>query len=77
VLTVPQQSLQLDQSGLYVLVVDKDQKVQVRRVEKGQPVGTSISVIKGLQSGDLVITEGIQRVRPGQVVQASEIKPGP
>jgi membrane fusion protein (multidrug efflux system) len=77
VLTVPQQSLQLDQSGLFVLVVDKDHKVQVRRVEKGQPVGASISVTKGLEPGDLVITEGIQRVRPGQVVQASEIKPGP
>jgi membrane fusion protein, multidrug efflux system len=76
-LVVPQQALQLDQSGVFVLVVDKDSKVQVRRVEKGQLVGTSIAVPKGLETGDLVITEGIQRVRPGQVVQANEIKPGP
>jgi membrane fusion protein (multidrug efflux system) len=75
-LVVPQQSLQLDQSGMFVLVVDKDSKVQVRRVEKGQLVGTNISVPKGLEPGDLVITEGIQRVRPGQVVQANEMKPG-
>lgn len=77
VLVVPQQSLQLDQSGLFLLVVDKDHKVQIRRVEKGQPVGTSISVAKGLEPGDRVITEGIQRVRPGQVVQANEVKLGP
>jgi membrane fusion protein, multidrug efflux system len=77
VLVVPQQALQLDQSGMFVLVVDKDHKVQVRRVDKGQPVGTSISVTKGLETGDLVITEGIQRVRPGQVVQDHEVKAGP
>ena len=72
-LVVPQQALQLDQSGMFVLVLDKDSKVQVRRVEKGQLVGSNISVPKGLEAGDLVVTEGIQRVRPGQVVQASEI----
>jgi membrane fusion protein (multidrug efflux system) len=75
-LVVPQQSLQLDQSGTFVLVVDKDKKVQVRRVETGQAVGTNIAVTKGLAADDLVITEGIQKVRPGQVVQATETKLG-
>jgi membrane fusion protein (multidrug efflux system) len=31
---------------------------------------------KGLEAGELVVTEGIQRVRPGQVVSATEVKPG-
>jgi membrane fusion protein (multidrug efflux system) len=75
-LQIPQQALQLDQSGVFVLIVDKDNKVQVRRVETGQAVGTTISVLKGLNAGDLVISEGIQKVRPGQVVQATEAKPG-
>jgi len=75
-LVVPQQSLQLDQSGTFVLVVDKDKKVQVRRVETGQAVGTNIAVTKGLAADDLVITEGIQKVRPGQIVQATETKLG-
>jgi membrane fusion protein (multidrug efflux system) len=75
-LQVPQQALQLDQTGVFVLVVDKDNKVQVRRVETGQSVGTAISVLKGLNAGDLVISEGIQKVRPGQVVQATEAKAG-
>jgi membrane fusion protein (multidrug efflux system) len=75
-LQVPQQALQLDQSGLFVLVVDKDNKVQVRRVETGQAVGTTMSVLKGLNAGDLVISEGIQKVRPGQVVRATEAKSG-
>ena len=75
-LVVPQQALQLDQSGAFVLVVDKDNKVQIRRVETGQVVGSNMSVTKGLAAGDLVITEGIQKVRPGQTVQATEAKPG-
>jgi membrane fusion protein (multidrug efflux system) len=32
-------------------------------------------VRKGLTADDRVITEGIQKVRPGQVVQAAEVKP--
>ena len=35
-LVVPQQALQVDQTGPFVLVVDKDNKIQVRRVDVGQ-----------------------------------------
>ena len=70
-LLFPQQALQFDQAGPFVLVVDKDNKVQVRRVETGPASGTNVSIgDKGLNAGELVITEGIQKVRPGQVVQA-------
>jgi membrane fusion protein (multidrug efflux system) len=74
-LLVPQQALQADQAGVFVLVVDKDNKVVVRRVEVGESRGARIVVTKGLSEGERVITEGIQRVRPGQVVQPTEIKP--
>jgi membrane fusion protein (multidrug efflux system) len=75
-LVVPQQALQLDQSGMFVLVIDKDNKVRVHRVEPGPAVGTNVSIKKGVEAGDLVVTEGIQRIRPGQAVQATEAKPG-
>jgi membrane fusion protein, multidrug efflux system len=71
---VPGQSLQLDQAGAFVLVVDNDSKVQVRRVEVGSPRGTNMIVLKGLEPGERVISEGIQRVRPGQVVNATEAR---
>jgi membrane fusion protein (multidrug efflux system) len=74
-LVVPQQALQADQAGTFVLLVDKDNKVEVRRIELGESRGTRIVVIKGLTEGERVITEGIQKVRPGQVVQPTEIKP--
>jgi membrane fusion protein, multidrug efflux system len=75
-LVVPGQSLQLDQTGAFVLVVDNENKVQVRRVEIGAPRGINILLRKGLEAGERVVTEGIQRIRPGQVVNATEIKPG-
>jgi membrane fusion protein (multidrug efflux system) len=74
-LLVPQQALQADQAGVFVLVVDKDNKIEVRRVEVGESRGARIVVTKGLSEGERVVTEGIQRVRPGQVVQPTEIKP--
>jgi membrane fusion protein (multidrug efflux system) len=73
---VPQQALQVDQTGPFVLVVDKDHKIQVRRVDVDSSRGANAVVRKGLAVDELVVTEGIQRVRPGQVVTATEAKPG-
>ena len=75
-LVVPGQSLQIDQSGAFVLIVDKDNKVQVQRVDIGGPRGSNMILRKGLNGDERVVTEGIQRVRPGQVVNATEVKPG-
>ena len=75
VLTVPQQSLQVDQAGPFVLVVNAESKVEVRRIETGRSDAARIVVSKGLSAGDQVITEGIQKVRPGQVVNAAEAPP--
>ncbi len=72
---IPQSALQVDQQGLFVLIVDADSQARVRRVETGPTKGSEIAVIKGLQEGDLVITEGIQKVRPGQTVKATPAQP--
>jgi membrane fusion protein (multidrug efflux system) len=76
VLMIPQQAMQIDQAGAFVLVVDKADKVEVRRIEADQGPGARMIVTKGLTAGEKVIVEGMQKVRPGQVVQATEIKPG-
>ena len=75
-LVVPQQALQVDQTGPYLLVVDKDNKIQIRRVETDVARGANIVIRKGLAENELIVTEGIQRVRPGQVVATTEAKPG-
>lgn len=70
-LMVPQSAIQLDQAGRYVLVVDEAKKVELRRVTTGVEQGKDVVVTDGLKEGELVIVEGIQKVRPGQVVTAS------
>jgi membrane fusion protein (multidrug efflux system) len=74
-LLIPQQTLQVDQAGPFVLVVDQTNKVEVRRIEGGPAPDARVAVTKGLSAGEKVITEGIQKVRPGQAVQATEVKP--
>ena len=73
-LVVPQSAVQLDQAGRYVLVVDQAQKVELRRITTGVEQGRDIVVTGGLKKGELVIVEGIQKVRPGQVVAASRLQ---
>ena len=70
-LVVPQSAVQLDQAGRYVLVVDQAKKVELRRITTGIEQGRDIVVTGGLNKGELVIVEGIQKVRPGQIVAAS------
>ena len=70
-LVVPQAALQVDQAGYYVLVVGSDSKVEQRRVTVGPNQGTDVVVQTGLKEGEKVIVEGVQKVRPGQMVKAS------
>jgi membrane fusion protein (multidrug efflux system) len=70
-LVVPQSAVLLDQAGRYVLLVDQAKKVEQRRITTGAERGREIVVSDGLKEGDLVIVEGIQKVRPGQVVTAN------
>ena len=71
-LIVPQSSVQIDQAGSYVMVVDQaSKKVELRRITTGSEEGTGVAVTNGLKEGELVIVEGVQKVRPGQVVAAS------
>jgi len=72
-LTVPQSAVLLDQAGRYVLLVDADKKVEQRRVTLGVEQGRNVVVTDGLKEGELIIVEGIQKVRPGQVVTANVV----
>jgi membrane fusion protein (multidrug efflux system) len=72
-LVVPQAAVQLDQAGRYVMVVDESKKVEQRRVTTGVEEGRDVVVSEGLKEGELVIVEGIQKVRPGQIVTASMV----
>jgi len=70
---VPQAALQVDQSGYYVLVVDDQHKVQQRRIQTGPNQDTDVVIASGLNEGENVIVDGIQKVRPGQIVQETAL----
>ena len=67
---VPQAALQRDQRGDFVLVVTDQQLVEQRYVTLGPQIETAVVVEDGLRSGEGVIVEGLQRVRPGVEVDA-------
>ncbi|HMR31765.1 MAG TPA: efflux RND transporter periplasmic adaptor subunit [Geminicoccaceae bacterium] len=73
-ITVPMAALVIDQAGSSVMVVDGQSKVEQRRVTLGPQQGVSVVVSNGLEAGERVIVDGLQKVRPGQVVQASATK---
>jgi RND family efflux transporter MFP subunit len=67
-LLVPDTALGTDQSGRYLLVVNKDNVVEQRRVELGPLDGASQVIDKGIGADDRVIVNGLLRAVPGQRV---------
>ncbi len=76
-LVIPQQAVQIDQAGRFVLKVDGENKVQVQRITVGAERDGYYVVTNGLTQGERVITEGLQKVRPGMVVDAAEAPAAP
>jgi len=66
---VPLGAVQQDREGRYVLLLGKDNKVEVRRIEGKTQIGQDLAVDKGLSGGEQIIVQGFQNARPGQVVQ--------
>jgi membrane fusion protein (multidrug efflux system) len=77
VLGIPRVAVLSDQQGDYVYVVDAENKAQVRRIQLGQSTPTTAVVTNGLQEGELVVSEGLQRVRPGAAVSPGPASPPP
>jgi RND family efflux transporter MFP subunit len=67
-LLVPDAALGSDQGGRYVLVVNKDDIVEQRKVTTGPKVGDLRAIDSGLKPDDRVIVAGILRAIPGQKV---------
>jgi RND family efflux transporter MFP subunit len=68
-LLVPDVAIGSDQGGRYVLVVNKDNVVEQRRVDPAQLIGELRVVRTGLTKDDRVVVGGIARAIPGQKVE--------
>lgn len=70
-IVIPESALVMQQDKMSVWVVGADDSVQPRPVIVGLRMPGLIEITQGLQSGEKVITEGIQKMRPGGKVKAS------
>ncbi|HXQ72635.1 MAG TPA: efflux RND transporter periplasmic adaptor subunit [Pyrinomonadaceae bacterium] len=68
---VPQRAVQEMQGTKTVMVVDQENKVAVRSIRLGDKVDKDVVVLDGLNAGERVIVEGMQKVRPGSQVNPS------
>ena len=68
-LLVPQRAVIEIQGTYQIDVVGSDNKVNVRMVKVGERVGTQWIIDSGVKSGEMVIVEGVQKVREGSSVK--------
>jgi membrane fusion protein, multidrug efflux system len=77
-IVIPAAAVQRGAQGFFVYVVRPDQTVTVRTVKPGTVDGQRIAISEGLAPGDLVVIDGMDRLREGarvEVTQRPEFKP--
>ncbi|MBP1846712.1 multidrug efflux system membrane fusion protein [Rhizobium petrolearium] len=71
-LMVSEKAVGTDQDKKFVFVVDANNTVAYRQVELGSAVDGLRIVEKGLNPGDRIVVNGLQRIRPGAVVEPQD-----
>jgi multidrug efflux system membrane fusion protein len=71
---VSERAIGTDQSKRFVMVVGPDNKAAYREVTLGKAIDNQRIVTEGLQPGERIVVNGLQRVRPGVLVQPQEAK---
>jgi len=73
---VPSPAIQEGAPGAYVYVVNPDDTVSVQDVTTGPTDGTSTVITKGLSPGDVVVTDGVDRLKDGAKISIAGPSPG-
>jgi membrane fusion protein (multidrug efflux system) len=77
VVVIPKQAVVELQGIFQVYVVDSDNTVRVVNVTRGPTRGSNVVIEEGLQSGQTVIVEGVQKVRAGMTVAPEPFRAAP
>ncbi|TLZ39564.1 MAG: efflux RND transporter periplasmic adaptor subunit [Gammaproteobacteria bacterium] len=72
-IVLPQRAIQELQGKYYVWIVDAEGKAQQRDVQMGPRIGSGWQVQQGLKAGDVVVVDGVQRLKPGAAVNATPL----
>jgi RND family efflux transporter MFP subunit len=73
---IEERAIGTDQTQSFVLVLGAENKVEYRPVQLGRALQGLRIVNKGLQPGDIVVVNGLQRVRPGTQVAPKQVAMG-
>ncbi|MGH7182305.1 MAG: efflux RND transporter periplasmic adaptor subunit [Nitrospiraceae bacterium] len=76
-LLVPQRAVMEMQGSYQVAVVTPEDKVDIRPVKVGERVGTLWIIDQGLNQGERVVVEGLQKVKAAMTVKPETVKPEP
>jgi multidrug efflux system membrane fusion protein len=74
-IVVPTAAIQLGAPGSYVYVVNSDSTVSVRVIKPGPIDGEQAAVLSGLELGETVVSDGVDRLYDGAKVQLPEKRP--
>ena len=72
VVTAPSSAIQRGSQGLFVYVVKADRTVQLRPVTLGPVDGQRVTLASGVAAGELVVVDGVDRLRDGAAVELIE-----
>ena len=75
VVVIPAAAVQRGTQGLFVYVVRGDNSVGQRPVKLGPAEGLRVAIADGLAPGDMVVIDGMDRLRPGAQVEVSGARP--
>ncbi len=66
---VPEPAIMVNADRAMLYVVDKDSNAQLRPVKLGVRSAGVVEILEGVEAGQLVIVEGVQKIRPGAKVK--------
>jgi membrane fusion protein, multidrug efflux system len=72
VVVVPNEAIQQGPEGPFVFLVNAEQQAEVRKIEVGSAYAGATVIAKGLQAGDIVVTDGQLRLTPGAAIVARQ-----
>jgi multidrug efflux system membrane fusion protein len=72
VIVIPISAIQRNDEGPYVFVVGEGNTVATRKVSLGEIQGEQVEIRSGLEDGETVVTEGLDRLRDGQTVKVTQ-----
>jgi multidrug efflux system membrane fusion protein len=71
-IVIPNAAVQFGSQGNFVYVVDAENKASMRSVELGVTEGDRVAVLKGVEAGERVVLEGLDRLQDGRPLEIVE-----